>query len=360
MGDSMRFLVRPLAEGLPRSTLAYGGPSSRRLSNYLPQIYVAISLPALIFFAFAMPPFQNPDEKGHFMRAYQVAHGAILAEVRGDETGGAVDNGLRDLWLLTEPIWGNSSRKYPEDVRREARSFEWTGVTTYQQFNNQAFYGPLLYLPQGGAIRLGSLLGLSVADTMILARLFLGFAVVAIGATVLVRLRHGRHMAFLFLTLPMTLAMTASTSQDGLQIVVGMAIIALALNWAVSDTPPSVPAALGFVAAIVVLSWGRVVMAALALLLAGAAFGRVPLPVPRGKWPRRLALGAVCAGLVVAVSAIQAAAMSPQCGLTSPRSRLICSPIRRPSSASPMSRCETCCRPMPRNSSPASDGASCT
>jgi hypothetical protein len=70
MGDSMRFLVRLLAEGLPRSTLAYGGPSSRRLSEFLPQIYVAISLPALVFLAFAMPPFQNPDEKGHFMGAY--------------------------------------------------------------------------------------------------------------------------------------------------------------------------------------------------------------------------------------------------------------------------------------------------
>ena len=39
--------------------------------------FVAYGLFAVMFLAFNLPPFQNPDEPGHFFRASQIADGGL-------------------------------------------------------------------------------------------------------------------------------------------------------------------------------------------------------------------------------------------------------------------------------------------
>jgi hypothetical protein len=50
-----------------------------QFSNALPALYIPWSLPFLLTLSLLTPPFQNPDEVNHYLRAVQIARGELAA-----------------------------------------------------------------------------------------------------------------------------------------------------------------------------------------------------------------------------------------------------------------------------------------
>lgn len=245
-----------------------------RLPAVLAALFAVFGLIGVAAIALRMPPFQNPDETDHFMRAYQVSRLVPIGHRLGPSlAGGAIDTGL------IQAI---------EPGRVAASPAVWTGEEDEEAFPNTAVYPPLLYLPGAAAIGIGKLAHLRVVATLILARLLTGGVAIVIGAFAIAASGSAAPWLFSVLCLPGSLAQIASPSQDSLMFVLAALAAALIAKALRQGIPPSRRVFWGAVAALAVIAQARPPYAALALLL---------LLLPRTGLCRRLA------GLAVVVVA---------------------------------------------------------
>ncbi len=165
---------------------------------------------AVLLLASIMPPFMNPDEVAHFVRADQVAHGGLVAR------GGAAAPALIDANIIDVAARFAALIKTP--ALRVPRSFyapaNW-GPRVTSAYPNTALYPPTLYLPAAVAIRIGQWMGLTVLPTLELARGAMGMASVLIGTLAIAVSGPAAIWLFAVLTLPMTLALMGALTQDG-------------------------------------------------------------------------------------------------------------------------------------------------
>ena len=216
-------------------------------------LFVLFGLMAVACLAVLMPPFQNPDESDHFMRAYQVSRLVPIGHRLGPSlAGGAVDTGLIQA---IEPGQGAASPA------------AWTGKEDEAAFPNTAVYPPLLYLPAAAAIALGKLAHLKVVATLILARLLTGGVAILIGAFAIAASGTAAPWLFTVLCLPASLTQIASPSQDALMFALAAAAAAPIAKALRQGIPPSRRAFWGSVAALAVIAQARPPYAVLALLL---------------------------------------------------------------------------------------------
>lgn len=134
--------------------------------------FVSIGLFFGILFLLVIPPFQVPDEAAHFLRAYQVSEGKIVAEKRDNATGGLIPKSLLD----SVTIW-NQIPFHPERKATNKQFFETFNISLkkreklFWNFANTALYSPIPYLPQAIGIALGKVFYLSPIILMYLGRL---------------------------------------------------------------------------------------------------------------------------------------------------------------------------------------------
>ena len=134
--------------------------------------FLSIGLFFGILFLLVIPPFQVPDEAAHFLRAYQVSEGKIVAEKRDNATGGLIPKSLLD----SVTIW-NEIPFHPERKATNKQFFETFNISLkkreklFWNFANTALYSPIPYLPQAIGIALGKVFYLSPIILMYLGRL---------------------------------------------------------------------------------------------------------------------------------------------------------------------------------------------
>src|SRR5258706_239921 len=78
----------------------------------LPGLFALVALSIGLALALLTPPFQNPDEGGHFLRATQIAGGEFVGRrLDGGTSGGRGDSPAYDAALLFAPLAGPSQRR---------------------------------------------------------------------------------------------------------------------------------------------------------------------------------------------------------------------------------------------------------
>ena len=122
---------------------------------------------------------------------------------------------------------------------REAGAIRWSGPKDCVNFQGIAQYGPFLYAPQVIGVQFGRLAGISLAQTLVAARVINGFAACVIGFLALSICRRGRALTFATLLLPMTLSQFGSASQDALLISLSILAVAMASRALTGQRPAS-------------------------------------------------------------------------------------------------------------------------
>lgn len=251
-------------------------------------LFLIYAVPAVIYLSFVMAPFQVADELAHVLRADQISHGKLIS----GRFGGAVEGGLVAFGELYQNMWFHSEVKQTVALADQAGKIKWTGPKDNVNFQNTAQYGPLLYIPQAIGLLLGRLTGLSVAQSVVLARLVNGLVACLLGYFALTICRRGRALTFATLLLPMTLSQFGSASQDAL--IIGLSLLAVSIvSRVVTDRRPAGTGEFALVAFIVMATTlARPSQVALALLLPALVTWRDPA------WSKKAVITAVAAVLI--------------------------------------------------------------
>ena len=183
-----------------------------------------------LLFVFLTPPFQVPDEVGHFWRASAIAEGYVVPSPGGAGSFVSIPEGTRMLVFF---FYKDMARK-PE-VRIEWQQFRasWDLALRPEErarVRVPAAYTPVAYAPQVVAAGLGRLLSLRPVITFYLGRIlnlfaFLGIVALAIRTTP--RLKSFFAAAAL---LPMALFLGGSWSPDAMTIASSFLFLALLLR----------------------------------------------------------------------------------------------------------------------------------
>lgn len=165
------------------------------------------------------PPFQVPDEQQHFFRAYQISVLGLVGTVENGKAGAVLPSSLIEL---SEQFLG--SRELHADRRISPAPLSETVQalrtplnaerTEFIEFFGAAFYSPLPYLAQAGAIAVGRTVGLGPLGLLYIARMANGFTAALIVSLALALIPTGAIALLVFALLPMTIYMFASVSPD--------------------------------------------------------------------------------------------------------------------------------------------------
>ena len=284
------------------------GTTARRLAA----VFVLYGLVATVFLGINVPPYQNPDEGAHFMRAAQLADGGMFGTLfQGFKPDGSTQlwaGASGDIAILRAAGPFLAMGGHPE-VRATRAMWEprvhWSHTRTMLGFPNTIINPPLFYVPSAIGVLVGHASRMTVPQTMVTSRLLTGVAAVAVGAVAIACAGGAAVWLFAVLTLPGSLDLIASCSQDALML--ACSALAGALLVRLLRTPEV---------------GGRWALAGLTALLAMVAAARVPyvmlalvpLAVTGARWRSRVIGASVIAAVVVAWWAIVAAPVMTNAG----------------------------------------------
>lgn len=215
-----------------------------KLRKQLHYIYLLYAIPMVYMAAAMIPPFQNPDEPNHFMRAEQVSRGELVpsfyykhqpkrsaspdSTVLYPKPGGfKTDKGIPAAADLFFSIQANADVKVNDHLLRAAKDIKWDSGIAYSNFGNTAIYTPLVYAMPALGVALGRLLNLSVVKTLFVARLCNGVFAITLSFFALLLARRSNILLFIILLFPMTIELFASVSQDAILISCSFLLVAL-------------------------------------------------------------------------------------------------------------------------------------
>ncbi|HYH74661.1 MAG TPA: DUF2142 domain-containing protein [Candidatus Saccharimonadales bacterium] len=208
----------------------------------------------LLFIA-AIPPMQGGDESNHFLRAYQISQGNIIADRVGESrggiatfmqyfdhnVGGQIPKGVADF---TYDAFDDLPQHYTykmnaEDFKRLTQYKDGGSETTGSAFGNTAAWSPVAYIPQLLAIWLGQLFNAPPLALMYMARLA-GLLFATVMVFFIIRLMpFGKLIMAVLILMPMTISQFAIVSADATSYVFAFMIVALTLHMAFRDKPLS-------------------------------------------------------------------------------------------------------------------------
>jgi uncharacterized membrane protein len=182
--------------------------------------YCLFALVALVIVLLRLPAMMGADEPNHLRRANLLAEGNVVGRrVQVGQvltSGGPEENTLVPVEQIYSPMEFHPEVKLSQVDVAKGASIKWGQNTSDQSFENTAIYPPFFYLPSGISILIGKLMGLTIVQTLSLARAGGALACIAVGFFAL-RLA-GQSAAYLFtlLLLPMALVLGDTVTQDGL------------------------------------------------------------------------------------------------------------------------------------------------
>ncbi len=275
--------------------------TSRRIAG----IFFVFGLTAVMFLALNIPPFQNADEPAHFLRAMQLAEGKITGRrfinIDGDGTrtlsaGGKIDPAM---WQAFQPF---ATLMFRPEVKANrslwAPNVHWTNTTKWFGFPNTELYPPLFYLPSVAGVLLGRAVDLTVVRTLVLSRMLTGIVAVSVAAVAIDCVGPAAIWMFAILTLPMSLALIASTSQDALMLAFSALAGSLASRLFARTAAPNGRVLVWFTVVLTLVAMARPPYGVLAIVL---------LAVPRVTWRARAVALAGLSASVLAWSLLMSA-----------------------------------------------------
>lgn len=215
--------------------------------------FLVISIPALVAFALLTPPFQQPDEAAHLFKAAHLSLGHAMGIKIEDhvDSGGYIDKSYRALY---EQL---GKAAVPLRDIAQVRAIAISGELSFAGFPNTVQYGPFLYAPQAATLWLSRQLRLSVLQSFYAARIITGLVAILIGFIALRIVMRGQLVLFCLLTMPMSLFLLGSISQDSLLISSSALFSALTTRIIASERPPTVVQALLLTGLLIAISLGR-------------------------------------------------------------------------------------------------------
>jgi uncharacterized membrane protein len=204
--------------------MLYRASDSGRLGLKLyvlaPIFYLAISLPTVLFLSTLIPPFQAPDETNHFRRAVQLLCGEVVGHIFSPGwAGGALPKTAGRVAETFAYMIVHPDVKVRPDLTATTRKIDWRWRDREDEsFANTVIYPPTGYIPAIIGLWIGRSLGWSVLDSYYAARYCSALASVLLAGFAIYTTRWGRSLFFVLLSLPMTLYLFASLTQDSLLI----------------------------------------------------------------------------------------------------------------------------------------------
>jgi uncharacterized membrane protein len=206
---------------------------SARFSNALPALYIPWSLPFLLTLSLLTPPFQNPDEVNHYLRAVQIARGELIGYrllgpnwVSPPNSGGHSDPGVI---AASEPFahvkFNQQQQIHKSDFSAVSAMF--FGADELIGFGNTAAYAPFLYLPSVVAIWIGQAARIPILTTLNLSRAANGIIALLISSLAISLACRTRWVIAALAMLPMTSALYASANQDALIISLSLLLVGI-------------------------------------------------------------------------------------------------------------------------------------
>lgn len=204
----------------------------RAWGNLLLLTYVIYALIAAAFLTINVPPFQNPDETNHLLRADNISRGYFMGHRFGSTDAGGVAS--PEIDLSGRPF--DAPKFHPEMKVRQAMYaasfYKFNDQGKDITFRNTAIYPPFLYAPSVVAVWVGKAGRMSVIQTLYLSRILTAMTtILLVGIALRVCVTPGLGGAGLFIfvlaTLPMSLSLQSACSQDGPML--GLAALAAAL-----------------------------------------------------------------------------------------------------------------------------------
>jgi len=216
-----RVIASGPASASPRAFWRVAGALLPRCERLAPWVYFLTALPTVIFLTTLTPPFQTPDETNHFRRAVQILRGEIVGhDIQAPGwSGGQLPKNVGKVAESFSYLIGHPENKFSPEIMRDTRAVPWNWTDReFTSFANTVIYPPPFYLPAVGALAIARHLGWDVLDSYGLARLTTGIVAVLIATTAIGLAANGRALLFVLLSLPMSLYLFASVSQDALLI----------------------------------------------------------------------------------------------------------------------------------------------
>ncbi len=196
------------------------------INQLLASLFLLFALPTLSFIAFATPPGESPDEAAHLARAGSLLHGQLLGSRRpvlywaGQRI---VNAGVKSNTGPNAVAYGfgyapGSGEKMTLALHDKLASIPWSKHTEFIFVPNTASYFPIFYLPASVGLGLSQLLGASPLTAVLAARVAGGLTYLALGVLALFLARRGHVLLFAALSLPMSLWLGATCTQDGVML----------------------------------------------------------------------------------------------------------------------------------------------
>lgn len=185
------------------------------------KIFLLFSIIFGLLWMILLPPYQAPDERGHFLRSYMIADGKLMCEnVQGKNAGSYFPVPLNELGQMigANKISFHSEVKQNVGLIKKAFQVRTTNKTEFAELPTSCVYSPIPYIPQSLGILIGKLVNSPPLMLFYLGRLFnlLSYIAICFFAIKLIP-KFKATMALLALT-PMALHQAASLSADGMTI----------------------------------------------------------------------------------------------------------------------------------------------
>jgi uncharacterized membrane protein len=197
-------------------------------------VYIVIALIFGTLYMLATPPFMGFDEHAHFLRAYQVAEGRILAERQQQppRSGGVLPASLH---RFVQELWPNATIQGQQTIEQVLATTRLPLEPEQRQFidfRGAALYTPVPYLGHALGIALGQVVAPTPLGIFMLGRLFglLSAAALTFGAIRLIP--FGKWVLFLVALTPTAVFQMGAFSADGLTNSIAFLWIALLLAYA--------------------------------------------------------------------------------------------------------------------------------
>lgn len=191
------------------------------LEGACPFLFLVLALASTLFLAWNVPPFMGADELAHIDRAYIGARGALVGE-RIESSGRVISGGAVSVPLQTAAIPFDSIRFRPHQ-KADVSDFiiarrSWAGPELDTDFRGAAMYPPMFYVPASLGMAAGWARNWPVVETLYFARACQAVVSCFVGFVALMLARRSRLFLYSVLMLPMSLALYAQITADGLLI----------------------------------------------------------------------------------------------------------------------------------------------
>ena len=183
----------------------------------------------MLAYAAATPPFQGPDEVGHFWRSYSLARGTLMPAREHGKPVALVPRGVRDL---VATLWVDTAGRPDAKIGVERLRAAWRVPLAPQELVSvgaPAHYTPVPYIPQTLACFIGDRLHLRPLLTFYLGRLFNVAATLAL-FVLAVRMAKQRWAFIAIALLPMLLYLCGTFSADATTSGLAFVVTAMALD----------------------------------------------------------------------------------------------------------------------------------